>query len=545
LAAAISAAHAGLKPVIIEKSEYFGGSTAISGGAIWVPDNPIMRAAGMKDDLKAARRYIELETGNRFNAELVDAFLENGPKAIDFFNKETVLKMTHRPYSPDYHPDKEGAALGGRVLDALEFDGKALGRNLARLRPPIKEFTILGGMQLGRMDLFHFVRMTRQWPSFVHATKQVLRYVKDRTAHGRNTRLSLGAALAGRLAKTAFDLRIPLLTEHELVSLEQDETGRVVSAIVRTKQGEKTIAVRKGVVLAGGGFPQDTKRRAEIFEHVRRGLPHYSMSPSPSTGGSISAAEAIGAAFVTTNSDPASWTPISLIPQPDGSKRPFPHLFMDRAKPGIIAVGHDGRRFTNEAASYHDFVQGLVNMLLDTGRTSAFLICDHEALRRYGLGAVPCVPGRIGPYLKSGYLRRGSSAAELAARCGIDAAAFQATIDRFNRFAAEGADPDFGKGSTPYQTALGDPDHKPNPCLKPLEDKLYAVEIFPGDIGTTMGLDINAYGQVRDTKGQVIEGLYACGNDINSIMSGAYPGAGITLGPALTFGYIIGHHAAS
>jgi FAD binding domain len=134
-----------------------------------VPDNPIMRAAGMKDDPKAARRYIQLETGNRFNAKLVDAFLENGPKAIDFFNKETVLKMTHRPYSPDYHPDKKGAALGGRMLDALEYNGKALGRNLARLRPPIKEFTILDGIQLGRIDLFHFVRMTRQWPSFVHA----------------------------------------------------------------------------------------------------------------------------------------------------------------------------------------------------------------------------------------------------------------------------------------------------------------------------------------------------------------------------------------
>ena len=275
-------------------------------------------------------------------------------------------------------------------------------------------------MQLGRMDLFHFVRMTRHWPSFVHATKQVLRYVKDRATHGRNTRLSLGAALAGRLAETAFDMKIPLLTEHELVSLKQDESGRVVAAIVRTKQGEKTIAVRKGVVLAGGGFPHDTERRAKIFEHVGRGLPHYSMSPSSSTGGSISAAEAIGAAFVTTNSDAASWTPISLIPQSDGSKRPFPHLFMDRAKPGIIAVGHDGRRFTNEAASYHDFVQGLVTMLLDTGRTSAFLVCDHYAVRRYGLGAVPCFPGRIGPYLKSGYLQRGSNAADLAADCGID-----------------------------------------------------------------------------------------------------------------------------
>ncbi len=545
LAAAISAAHAGLKPVVIEKSEYFGGSTAVSGGAIWIPNNPIMRAAGMEDDPKAARRYIQRETGNRFNAELVDAFLDNGPKAIAFFNEKTALKMAHRPYSPDYHPDQEGAALGGRVLDALEYDGRQLGRNLARLRPPIKEFTILGGMQLGRMDLYHFVRMTRQLPSFVHATKQVLRYFLDKVTVGRNTRLSLGAAVAARLAETAFTLKIPLLTEHELVSLKRDASGRVTAAVVRTKQGDKTVEVVKGVVLAGGGFPHDTKRRAETFDHVRRGLPHYSMAPSANTGGAISAAEMIGAAFVTTNSDAASWAPISLIPQPDGSTRPFPHLFMDRAKPGIIAVGHDGRRFTNEAASYHDFVQGLVNKLLDEGQKSAFLVCDHSALRRYGLGAVPCSPGRISPYLKSGYLKRGLSAADLAAKCGIDAKTLEVTIDCFNRFAAKGADPEFGKGSTPYQTALGDPDHKPNQCLKPLEGVLYAIEIFPGDIGTTMGLDVNANGQVRDTHGRVIEGLYACGNDVNSIMSGSYPGAGITLGPALTFGYIIGRHAAS
>ena len=384
-----------------------------------------------------------------------------------------------------------------------------------------------------------------QWPSFVHATKQVLRYFKDKVVVGRNTRLSLGAAVAGRLVETVFALKVPLLTEHELVSLQQDGAGRVTGAVLRTKHGDKTIAVKKGVVLASGGFPHDAKRRAEWFEHVRRGLPHYSMSPLSNTGGAISAAEAIGAAFVTTNSDAASWAPISLIPQPDGSKRPFPHLFMDRAKPGIIAVGHDGQRFTNEAASYHDFVQGLVEKLLDENERSAFLICDHDALRRYGLGAVPCSPGRIGPYVKSGYLKRGRSVEELAETCGIDAGSLRRTINRYNGFAAQGTDPDFGKGSTPYQTALGDPDHKPNQCLKPLEGMLYAVEIFPGDIGTTMGLDVNANGQVRDTHGQVIEGLYACGNDINSIMSGSYPGAGITLGPALTFGYIIGRHAAS
>lgn len=543
-ATAISAAMHGLKPVIIEKAKWFGGSTALSGGAIWCPANHLMEAAGMTDDPAAARRYLQTETGDRFNPELVDSFLKNGPTAIRFFHEKTALKMTHRPYSPDYHPDIEGAALGGRVIDPVEYDGRRLGKELARLRPPIQEFTILGGLQLGRMGLYHFPRMTRQLKSFIWATKTVLSYCKDRLTHGRDTQIKLGAALVAPLAETAFGLGIPVLTRHELCSIERDAQGNVIAAMIQTPEGEKSILTDRGIVLAAGGFPQDAARRAKTVPHVQAGLAHYSMAPESSTGGALTAAEAAGARFLTSNSDAASWAPISLIPQADGTKRPFPHLFMDRAKPGVIAVGNDGCRFTNEALSYHDFVQNMVAKLIANQQKSAWLICDHAALRRYGLGAVPCAPGRIGPYLRSGYLKAGASAAELAHATGIDGTALARTIADFNRPAARGEDPAFGKGSTPYQTALGDPDHKPNQCVRPLEGRLYAVEIVPGDIGTTMGLDINAYGEVRDKDGLVIPGLYAVGNDANSLMSGAYPGAGITLGPALTFGYVVGRRAA-
>ncbi len=544
LAAAITAAHHGLRPVIVEKACWFGGSTAISGGAIWVPKNHLMEAAGMKDDLAAARTYLQIETGNRFNAETIDSFLENAPDAIRFFDEETELKMTHRPVAPDYHPEREGAALGGRVLDAREYDGRRLGKELARLRPPIPEFTILGGLQLGRMDLYHYPRMLRQASSFLWASKGVLGYLRDRLFHGRNTKIKLGAAVAARLAETAFSLRIPILTDHALTGLERDAQGRICAARVATAQGEQRISVWRGVVLAAGGYPQDKARRAQTHAHLKDGWAHHSMAPASATGGALAAAEAIGAKFVTTNSDAASWTPVSLIPQKDGTSRPFPHLFMDRAKPGIIAVGPDGQRFGNEALSYHDFVQNMVAMFRAKAAHSAWLICDHHALRRYGLGAVPCAPGRIGRFLKSGYLRRGRDAAALAREIGVDAAALQNTITAFNAGAAQGRDDVFGKGSTPYQTALGDPEHRPNPCLAPLEGMLYAVELVAGDIGTTMGLDIDANACVRDTEGKVIPGLYAVGNDANSIMAGAYPGAGITLGPALTFGWLAGRHAA-
>ncbi|HWL58862.1 MAG TPA: FAD-binding protein [Paracoccus sp. (in: a-proteobacteria)] len=544
MAAAISARHHGLNPVIIEKSEYFGGSTAISGGAIWVPGNPIATAAGMPDSREAARTYIQGETGNLFNAELVDAFLDKGPEAIGFFHEKTELKLAHRVVSPDYHSDAEGATEGGRSLDAFDHDGRRLGRNLHRMRPPYGDFTILGGLPLGRPDMYHFLRMTRSTASMVYATKRVARYALDRVRHGRNTRLVMGAAVSGRLAETVFALNIPLCTGHELISLVKDEDGRVTGAEVKGPKGLVRISTARGVVLAAGGYPHDVTRRQATFEHVKRGLPHYSMSPVTGTGGAISAAEAAGAAFVDTNANGGFWTPVSLLPNPDGSKRPFPHLFLDRAKPGVIAVGHDGRRFVNEASSYHDFVQGLIGKLLAEGQRSAWLIADHRATRRYGLGAAHAFPARIGKHIDSGYLKRDATLEGLARQCGIDATALRDTVAAFNRDAARAEDTTFGKGSTSYQRYLGDAENQPNPCLRPLKGPFYAVEIYPGDIGTSMGLDITGKGEVKDRSGAVIPGLFACGNDINSIMSGAYPGPGITLGPALTFGYIIGQTAS-
>lgn len=546
MAAAITAAHHGLKPVIIEKTPYFGGSTAVSGGAIWIPANPIMREAGMKDDIAEARRYIQGETGNRFNAEVVDAFLENGPQAIGFFHEKTALKFTHRAYSPDYHSDQPGAALGGRVIDAEDYDGTGLGANLAKLRPPISDFTLFNGMMLNRFDIGHFLKMSRSLKSAVYAIKVMMRYAKDLAIHRRTTRLVLGAAIAGRMAESVYALNIPLILETELVTLKKDSHGRVTGAIVKDTKGTRHIKTSRGVVLASGGFPHDEARRAKSYSHVGKGLPHYSMSPTAGTGGSIQSAEDIGAHFVDSNNNGGFWAPVSLLPNGNGTSRPFPHLFLDRAKPGVIAVGHDGQRFTNEASSYHDFVQGMIAKMLSEGKKSAWVICDHKALRRYGLGAVPAFPGRIAPYLASGYLNRGRTIAELASVTGIAPAQLEATIKHFNQDAARGEDSAFGKGSTAYQTYLGDAEHEPNPCLRPLnEGPFYAIEIYPGDIGTSMGLAVNGSGQVRDNNGKIIEGLYACGNDMNSIMAGAYPGAGITLGPALTFGYIVGKTAAT
>ncbi|MEX3314415.1 FAD-dependent oxidoreductase [Sulfitobacter sp. PS-8MA] len=537
MAAALTARISGLEVAVFEKDQYFGGSTAVSGGAIWVPNNPLMRAAGMDDDAEAAFEYLSGEVGNLIDTDLVHAFIETGPEMVRFFQDNTELQFEYRDFSPDYHPDRPGASMGGRVLDAQTFDGRRLGDEFKRLKPPIDDFTLFGGMMLNRFDIGHFMNMTRKPASAIHATRLLARQARDRLSHPRGTRLTLGQAVAGRLALSAIQRKIPIFTNLALKRLVMD--GNRVSGI-ETEKGIQ-IRARRGVILATGGFPANAKLRKQVMPHVARGAPHHSMSPKPATGAAITAAQDVGANFITSNRNAGFWAPVSLIPEPNGGSRPFPHLFLDRAKPGVIAVSPEGKRFVNEAVSYHDFVSAMH----DANLSEAWLICDHRALRRYGLGPVRPAPAPYRHHLRSGYLKRAGSPAELAALIGVPEAVLVQTIDRFNADAARGHDLEFGKGSTAYQTYLGDAENKPNPCLRPLDRMpLYAIRIYPGDIGTSMGLAVDVNARVLRQDRSVIEGLYACGNDMNSIMAGTYPGAGITLGPALTFGYIAGLHAS-
>ena len=236
--------------------------------------------------------------------------------------------------------------------------------------------------------------------------------------------------------------------------------------------------------------------------------------------------------------NPAFWAPISRLRRADGSVASFPHLFLDRAKPGLIAVDADGARFVNESASYHDFVSAMLERLA-RGKTRFWLIADHRFLRAYGLGAVRPFPGRIGPFVRNGYVTKAASREALARRLGIRAASLIATLERHDHGARAGADNEFGKGSTAYNRYLGDPENLPNPCLRPITvAPFYALEVFPGDIGTSTGILTDPNGRVLGGDGTVVSGLWAAGNDANSIMAGSYPGPGITLGPALTFGWI-------
>lgn len=536
MTAALAAHCGGLKVAIFEKDSQYGGSTAVSGGAIWIPDNPKMRAAGMSDNRDEAFDYIANETGDLLQPDMVKAFLEAGPEMVSFMEEKTHLKFEHRTFSPDYHSDRPGAALGGRVLDAQTFDGRLLKEEFTRLKPPINDFTIFGGMMLNRFDIGHFMNMMRKPTSAWHAFKLIARHARDRLTYPRGTRLVLGQAVAGRLAYSVVKKKISVFTEMALASLNLVD-GRVVGF---TTQDGRVILARHGVVLATGGFAANDDIRKSVMPHVQAGSKHYSMSPKSATGTAIEAASSIGANFVKTNKHAGFWAPVSLIPGRHG-ERAFPHLFLDRAKPGVIAVNLDGRRFVNEAVSYHDFVTGMIKEEVH----EAWLVCDHQTLRKYGLGPVRPFPAPFKDHLRTGYLKRGASLKELAEVTSIPTEHFIESVKRFNNDARVGTDQEFGKGSTDYQAYLGDSENRPNPCLKPLEKPpFYAIKIFPGDIGTTMGLATDARGRVLDKGDSIIPGLYACGNDMNSIMAGAYPSAGITLGPALTFGYIVGRDAA-
>jgi succinate dehydrogenase/fumarate reductase flavoprotein subunit len=548
LSAAVVAAHHGLDVLVAEKERVFGGTTARSGGWLWIPCNGPSTREGIEDSLEEARTYLEHEAGNHFDGPRVDAFLENGPRMIDFMERKTEVAFITGTAFSDYHPTAPGGKPGGRSICAAPYDGRGLGRDVKRLRPPLKEITFLGMMIGSGKELLHFFNVTKSVVSAAFVAQRLVAHFKDLALHGRSMRLTNGNALAARLARSALDEGAEIWTTSPVVELMSDETGRVTGALVDHEGTLTRIEATRGVVMAAGGFPQDLARRKKLFGHAPTGAEHNSPAPSGNTGDGLRLAEGAGAGLDESLPNAAAWVPVSKVNWPDGSQGVFPH-FIDRAKPGVIAVAPNGKRFVNEGNSYHDFVQALVKTCEAEGLTGndvrGWLITDHRAIRKYGLGFVKPFPLPLNPHIASGYVKRGESPAGLAAAIGVPADALEQTFARFNGPAATGQDPDFDKGSTAYNRFQGDPEIKPNPCVHPLSTgPYYAVEVVVGDLGTFAGIRTNAHAQALSEDGTVVPGLYAVGNDGASIMGGNYPGGGITLGPAMTFGYIAGRHLA-
>lgn len=548
LATAVSAAYRNLSVIVAEKEPVFGGTTARSGGWMWIPCNAPARRAGVQDSREKARTYLQHETGEHFDAARIDAFLDAGPKAVDFYEAETSLQFDLGPTFADYHPTAPGGMDGGRSIVAKPFDGRELGDEIRRLRPPLQEITFLGMMIGSGKELLHFFNVMRSPVSAFYVGRLFLKFLRDMAFHGRPMRLMNGNALVGRLAKSIFDKGGEIWTSSPALKLLRDGKGTIIGARIQKPDGPVEVIARKGVVLAAGGFPQDPIRRKMLMPHAPTGYEHVSPAPPGNTGDGLRLGESVGATVDTSLPHPAAWVPISRPRRPDGTLGTFPH-FVDRSKPGVIAVTRSGRRFVNEANSYHDFCQAMVRRCREesgpNGEIAAWFITDHRAFRKYGLGFAKPAPVPYGKLIRDGYLLRGKTLQDLAAQFGADARQLDETVSRFNEHAVSGEDPEFGKGTTSYNRSLGDPDHGPNPCLAPIKDgPFYAVRLHVGDLGTYAGLRTNENAQVLTPEGQPIAGLYCVGNDAASIMGGNYPGGGITLGPAVTFGWIAARHMA-
>ena len=543
MATAITAASQGLKVLVVEKEARFGGTTARSGGWLWIPGTRLAKEQGIHEPAGAARAYLQHEATTHFDAARVDAFLEYGPKAIDFFTQNTCVQFDMPAVFPDYHAEATGGQPGGRSMVTRPFDGRELGPRIKNLAPPLPELTVFGMMLGSGPEIKHFMRAFKSPTSFAYVTRRLSKHAMDVMGHGRGMTLTNGNALAGRLAKAAMDLDIPVWLSSPVTKLVVEYDG-VSGALVQHEGKTVKVTATRGVVLACGGFPHDVERRKQLFPHAPTGKEHYSPSPASNTGDGLKLAEAVGGRVDGTIPHAAAWVPASVTTRADGSKGVMPH-FIDRAKPGVIAVTPKGQRFANEGNSYHDFVQAMVAACQGEKEVSAWLLCDHKALRSYGLGCVAPAPMPIGRHLRSGYLLRGNSVGELAGRIGVEPAVLEATVREFNDAARRGEDPAFGKGSKAYNRYQGDALVTPNPCLAPLESgPYYAIKLVIGDIGTFAGLQTDDRTRVLNGAGQPIKGLYAVGNDAASIMGGNYPGAGITLGPALTFGYVAGMELA-
>ena len=543
LSAALTAAAEGLRVLVVEKTDRIGGSTAVSGGAVWAPLNAQTMQVGHPDTAERVRTYMRNVVGDAAPLAMQNAFLDAAPEMVEWFEAHTEVKLAARTYSPDYYPDRDGAALGGRSLDPLMFDGRLLGEHFRHLRDPLPEFMVLGGMMITMTDAKHLLAVTRSFKSWREGMKLVLRYFSDRLrGHHRGTRLVLGNALAARLFKSAIDRGIPYWLNAPLRQLHL-EAGRVVGVTVARDGQPVSVRARRGVVVATGGFPWNDSLRQT---HYPQPTGPWSMVPQGNSGDGIERAREVGATLGSGHVSPAFWAPVSILKRPDGSELRYPHLVWDRAKPGLMAVNGAGERFVNESTSYHEFVNGMYRSHQTVPTFPAYLVCDSTFMERWGLGlALP--GGRPREHLvRAGYLFKADSLDALASRLGIDAAALTRSAERFNRWAETGRDEDFGKGSTVYNQYLGDADHRPNPCLGPLhQGPFYAVKVYAGDIGTALGIRCNENAQALDAQGEPIAGLYAAGNDMHSVMGGQYPAPGITLGPAMTFGWIAARHLAS
>ncbi|GAB3206228.1 3-oxosteroid 1-dehydrogenase [Nocardia tengchongensis] len=536
MAAALTAAHHGLSTVIVEKAANWGGSTARSGGGVWIPGNKELRRKAPADDLEAARTYLKHIIGPGVPPERIDTLLDRGSEAFDFLAAHSPLRMRWVPGYSDYYPEAPGGRSHGRSVEPVPYNATGLGAELRTLEPDYvrapknvvitqAEFRQLHlGLRNPRSPLTG-ARVAGRWLAATVLRRRVL---------------ARGQALSAMLRAGLLEAKVPLWLDTPLVDL-RTEDGRVTGAVVLRDGREQVLTARRGVIIAAGGFEHNAVMRKQ-YQREPIGT-DWTVGAKANTGDGIRAGENAGGA-VEFMAD-AWWGP--SIPLP---RLPW-FCLAERNLPGSIVVNERGERFMNECLPYveatHEMYGGEHGQGAGPGENlPAWLIFDQRYRNRYQFAGVPPRQPLPGRWFKSGALTRADSLPELAEKIGIPVENLRATVTRFNEFAAAGTDPDFGRGDSAYDNYYGDPRNRPNPNLGALETgPYYAAKLVPGDLGTKGGLSADTDGRVLRADGSVIEGLYAAGNASAPVMGHTYAGPGATIGPAIVYGYLAALHAAT
>lgn len=525
MTAALTAAHHGLTVVVVEKAGCFGGSTARSGGGVWVPNNAVLRKAGVRDTPQRAAAYLEHLLGDTISEPRRNALLQHGPEMLDLVLANTPLDFAWVPGYSDYYPEAPGGVPEGRSIEPRPLDGRLLGAELAHLNPPY--IATPAGFAITQAD-FRWLNLIARHPrGLLRAGRMLGRRVLGSVR--RRPVLTMGQALAAGLRAGLLAADVPLLLGVPMVDLQVDD-DRVSGVLVRRNGAEQVIRAGLGVIVAAGGFEHNAAMRTR-YQQAPIGT-EWTTGASSNTGDGIEAGQRLGAAVDLM--DDAWWGP--SIPLSGG---PY-FCLAERTLPGSMMVNGAGRRFVNEAAPYVDAVHAMYEgHATGVAHIPAWLIIDQQYRNRYpfaGLGPRQPFPGR---WYKVGAVHTAPTLSELAAAIDVPGDTLAATVAEFNGFARSGRDEQFGRGESAYDKYYGDPRQRPNPSLAALQTApFHAVRIVPGDLGTKGGLRVDERCRVLRDDGSVIAGLYATGNAGASVMGRTYAGAGATIGPAMTGGYI-------
>ncbi len=532
MTAAITADEYGANVLVVEKSDKVGGTSATSGGGTWVPCNHLMGKHGQTDDRDTALTYLKACIGDDVDSNRIEAFVDNAPKMLSFITEKSHVDYISTPYA-DYFPDKPGGKDGWRTLDPIPFNAAKLGDNLDNLRDPHPQ-TIFMGFTITIPEASKIITKAKGWLWIL--MKQKILYTLDfpmRMKTKRHRRLTGGNALLGRLYKSTMDRNISIWLNSGMSSLVE-QNGKVTGAIVKKDGKDVKVTAKRGIILAAGGFESNSEMRSK---HLRGPTDvKWSGTPGTNKGDAHKAAEAAGASLSLM--DGAWWGPTIQIPGMDRSIV----MFVERSLPGIYMVNGKGERFVNEGLSY-DVVGNAMQDYAD----NTWVVFDARARKKYAVG--PLMPGSVKPDEKvpdyiMNLIHKADTLEELAKKTNIDKNGLLGTAQRVAYFSKTGKDEDFDKGGNAYDRYYGDKTVTPNPCLAPIDTPpFYAFQARPGDIGTKGGIDVDVNAQAVNEKGHPIEGLYATGNCSSSVMGHSYPGAGATLGPAMTFGYVAAKHA--